>query len=62
MSIFIRTLMKTFSVRITLADGTVLVRLVSASSALELYDQMQAIAKQYPNYVRSEGSMVKESS
>jgi hypothetical protein len=56
MSIF----MKTFSVRITLADGTVLVRLVSASDMLHLYDQMQAIAKQYPDYVRSEGSLIKE--
>jgi hypothetical protein len=53
-------MLKTFSVRITLADGTVLVRLVSATSALDLYDRMQAIAKQYPTYVRSEGSLVKE--
>lgn len=51
--------MKTFSVRVTLADGTVLVRLVSATSALDLFDQMQAIAKQYPNYVRSEGSLIR---
>lgn len=52
--------MKTFSVRITLADGTVHTRQVTASSVSDLYNQMQAIAKQYPNYVRSEGSMVKE--
>jgi len=51
--------MKTFSVRITLADGTVLTRIVTATSALDLFDQMQAISKQYPNYVRSEGSIVK---
>ena len=54
--------MKTFSVLITLADGTTHTRIVTASSALDLYDQMQAISKQYPNYVRSEGSMVKEPS
>jgi len=52
--------MKTFSVRITLADGTVLLRLVSASSAEDLFSQMQTIAKQYPTYVRSEGSLIKE--
>ena len=60
MSIFLKTLMKTFSVRITLADGTVLVRLVSGSSALDLFDKMQALVKEYPTYVRSEGSLVKE--
>ena len=52
--------MKTFSVRITLADGMVHVRSVSASSALELFDKIQEIAKEFPNYVRSEGRLVKE--
>lgn len=52
--------MKTFSVRITLSDGTVHTLEVTASSAVDLFDQMQAIAEQYPNYVRSEGSLVKE--
>jgi hypothetical protein len=60
MPIFLKTLMKTFSVRITLSDGTVLLRLVSASSAEDLFDQMQTLAKQYPDYVRSEGSLIKE--
>lgn len=50
--------MKTFSVRITLADGTVCVREVTASSALDLFDKMQAITKEYPNYVRSEGQLI----
>lgn len=53
--------MKTFSVRITLSDGTVHTRLVTACSVSDLYNQMQTIAKQYPTYVRSEGSLVKES-
>lgn len=53
--------MKTFSVQITLSDGTVHVRDVTASSALDLFDQMQAIAKEYPNYVRSEGSLIRKS-
>lgn len=52
--------MKTFSVRITLADGMVHFREVSASGPLELFDKMQEIAKEFPNYVRSEGSLVKE--
>lgn len=54
--------MKTFSVRITLADGTVHLRQVTATSALDLFDQMQQIAREYPTYVRSEGSLVRESS
>jgi hypothetical protein len=53
-------IIKTFSVRITLADGTVHIRLVTASGAVDLFDQMQTIAKQYPSYVKSEGSLVKE--
>lgn len=52
--------MKTFLVQITLADGTVHTREVTASSAADLFDKMQAIAKDYPTYVRSEGRLVKE--
>jgi len=50
--------MKTFSVKITLLDGTVLVREVSASSALDLFDKMQNLSKEYPTYVRSEGQLI----
>lgn len=50
--------MKTFSVQITLTDGTVHTREVTASSALDLFDQMQAIAKEYTGYVRSEGQLI----
>ena len=52
-------LKKTFAVRITLADGTVKRRKVTATSALDLFDKMQAIAKKYHNYVRSEGDLIK---
>lgn len=52
--------MKTFSVRIFLSDGTVLTTEVAACSALDLSEKMNALAKKYPNYVRSEGSLVKE--
>lgn len=53
---------KTFSVQITLDDGVVHTRQVSATGPLELFDRMQAIAKEFPNYVRSEGRLVKEPS
>ena len=51
---------KTFSVRITLANGVVHVRQVSARSALELFDKVKAISKEYPTYIRSEGRLTKE--
>jgi hypothetical protein len=51
--------MKTFDVTITLADGTTVHREVTATSAVDLFDQMRAIAKQYPTYVRSEGSLIR---
>jgi hypothetical protein len=51
---------KTFQVRITLADGAVHIRKVSARSAVELFDRVQALAKQFPTYVRSEGTLLKE--
>ncbi|MDP3652434.1 MAG: hypothetical protein Q8R67_12200 [Rhodoferax sp.] len=53
-------MLKTFSVRITLSDGMVHVREVTASSALDLFDQMQSLTKEYPNYVRSEGSLIRQ--
>lgn len=36
------------------------VREVTASSALDLFDQMQSLTKEYPNYVRSEGSLIRQ--
>ena len=51
---------KTFEVRITLADGAVHIRKVSASSAVELLGCIQALAKQFPTYIRSEGTLLKE--
>jgi len=49
--------MKTFSVRITLGDGTVLQRNLCANSALGLYDQMRTLTRLYPTYVSCEGAM-----
>lgn len=51
---------KTFQVRVTLADGAVHIRRVSARSAVELLGRVRAIAKQYPAYVRAEGTLLKE--
>lgn len=53
---------KTFRVRITLADGVVHIRHVSACSAVELFDRVKALSKEFPTYVRSEGFLVKEPS
>jgi hypothetical protein len=53
---------KTFRVRITLADGVVHIRTVSARSAVELFDHIKLITKEFPTYVRSEGFLVKEPS
>lgn len=53
---------KTFEVRITLANGVVHIRKVSARSAVELFDRVKALSKEFPTYVRSEGSLVKEHS
>lgn len=53
---------KTFQVRITLADGVVHIRKVSASSAVELFDRVKALTKEFPTYVRSEGYLIKEQS
>lgn len=50
---------KTFEVRITLADGAVHIRKVTARSAVQLFDRIQALAKKYPTYVRSEGTLLK---
>jgi hypothetical protein len=51
---------KTFQVRITLADGTVHLRKVSAHSEVELFDCVKALSKEFPTYVRCEGTLVKE--
>lgn len=51
---------RTFQVRITLADGAVHIRRVSASSAVELLGCVREIAKQYPAYVRAEGTLLKD--
>lgn len=53
-------MVKTFSVRITLSDGAVHVREVTACSALDLFDKMQSLSKEYPNYVKSEGSLIRQ--
>ncbi len=50
---------KTFQVRITLADGAVHLRKVSARSAVELFDRIKALTKEFPTYVRSEGFLLK---
>jgi len=51
---------KTFQVRITLADGAVHIRKVSANSPVELFDHIKALTKQFPTYIRSEGTLLKE--
>lgn len=51
---------KTFRVRITLANGMVHIRTVSAHSAVELFDAVKALSKEFPTYVKSEGYLVKE--
>lgn len=53
-------MVKTFAVRITLTDGAVHVKEVTASSALDLFDQMQSLSKEYPNYVKSEGQLIRQ--
>lgn len=45
---------KTFRIRITLADGAVHVRSVSASSTVQLFDRLKALTSQFPTYVKSE--------
>lgn len=51
---------KTFEVRITLADGAVHIRKVSAESAGELFSRIKALAKKFPTYVKCEGVLLKE--
>lgn len=51
---------KTFQVRITLADGAVHIRKVSARSPVELLGRIQALSKKFANYVRAEGNLLKE--
>lgn len=51
---------KTFQVRVTLANGAVHIRKVTARSAVELFDHIQALTKEFPTYVRSEGTLLKE--